>query len=420
VPTITGYNNLCSGTGQVPYSTETGKSNYTWTISSGGTIVSGQGTFQVQVSWNTPGAQWIGVNYSDANGCYALTPTLLNVTITTVPDPAGTITGTSSVCGGAQGIAYSVAAIPNAQTYVWTLPAGATIVSGEWTNNITVDFAANASSGTITVTGNNLCGNGTPSAPFAVTVNQFPEGAGTITGPAAVCQGTSGVTYSVGTIANATTYNWTVPTGVTIVSGGSTNTITVDFGMKAVSGNVTVYGSNSCGNGAVSPTYAVTVNPIPVTPVVTANGEMLTSDAPSGNQWYFEGTMIPGATDQTYQATQSGWYWTVVTMYGCSSDTSNHVYVLITGVEHLEGAGVSVYPVPNDGKFTVSIGSASLEPFSISIYSNLGAQVFEMKNIHVNGHFDQVVDLRPAANGIYTLVIRNNGSHIVKKVIVNK
>jgi hypothetical protein len=162
------------------------------------------------------------------------------------------------------------------------------------------------------------------------------------------------------------------------------------------------------------------VNPIPATPVVTANGDLLTSSAPEGNQWYFEGVIIQGATGQNYQATQSGWYWAVVNLNGCSSDTSNHVYILITGIEQLTGSGVSVYPVPNDGKFTVSIGSASLEPFSISVFSNLGVQIFGVKNVHVNGRFDQVIDLRPAANGIYTVVIRNNSNHIVKKVIVNR
>jgi trimeric autotransporter adhesin len=421
VPTITGYNNLCSGTGEVPYTTEAAMSNYTWTISSGGTIVSGQGTYQVQVSWNTAGSQWIGVNYSDANGCYALTPTIFNVTVTTVPGPAGTITGTASVCGGAQGIAYSVPAITNAQTYIWTLPAGATIASGEWTNNITVNFAANASSGNITVAGNNLCGNGTSSAPFAVTVNQLPEAAGTITGPAAVCQGTSGVTYSVGTIANATTYNWTVPAGATIVSGSTTNTITVDFGMNAVSGNITVYGSNTCGNGTVSPSFAVTVNPIPATPEITANGDMLTSSAADGNQWYFEGTMIQGATNQSYQATQSGWYWAVVTLNGCSSDTSNHVYIVITGIgNHSLSDSFTVYPNPNNGQFTILLKGVPAGEYDLEVINNIGQSVWNLKNVPVSGEFSQNIDIRPASKGLYTIIIRNERTHEIRKVLITK
>jgi len=380
----------------------------------------GQGTNTVQVTWNSAGAQTVSVNYNNANGCSALAPTVLNVTVNSVPAAAGTITGTPAVCGGAQGIAYSCAPITGALTYVWTLPAGATIASGSGTNSITVNFAANASSGNITVYGNNLCGNGTPSPAYPVTVTALPDAAGAITGPQAVCQGANGVSYSVAPIANATTYTWTVPAGVTIVSGGTTNSIVVDFGMNAVTGNFTVYGSNSCGNGTPSAGLLVNVYPIPDAPVVTMNGFTLTSSAPAGNQWYREGVLIPGATGQTYDATQSGWYWAAVVLNNCSSDTSNHVDVILTGIENKTDVGIEIYPVPNDGKFTVSIGSKSQENFTISVFSNLGVRVFEVRDIQVNGKINQVIDLNPATAGIYTVVVRSAGTQVVKKVVVKK
>ncbi|MEI8047377.1 MAG: T9SS type A sorting domain-containing protein [Bacteroidota bacterium] len=90
----------------------------------------------------------------------------------------------------------------------------------------------------------------------------LPAGAGTITGPAAVCKNNSD-TYSVGTIAGATGYVWTAPTGATIVSGQGTVSVSVSFGASAVSGNVSVYGTNTAGNGAPS-NEAVTVNSAPV------------------------------------------------------------------------------------------------------------------------------------------------------------
>ena len=67
------------------------------------------------------------------------------------------------------------------------------------------------------------------------------------------------VTYSVPSIANATSYIWTLPIGATGTS--TTNTITINYGISAISGNITVKGINSCGNGAIS-TLAITVNPI--------------------------------------------------------------------------------------------------------------------------------------------------------------
>jgi hypothetical protein len=227
------------------------------------------------------------------------------------------------------------------------------------------------------------------------------------------------VVYSVAEIVNATAFNWTVPSGVAIVSGGGTNSITVDFGMNAVSGIITVYGTNSCGNGSVSPDFNVTVNPVPAAPVITATGNELTSSTPAGNQWYYEGSMIPGATGQTYEATQSGWYWSVVTLNGCSSDTSNNVYILITGIEQLSGSGFSVYPVPNDGKFTVLFNTSRDEKVTISVFNNLGATILEMRDLMVNGKLEKTIDLGPVSSGIYTIVVRNSdGGTLVHKIIV--
>jgi hypothetical protein len=99
-------------------------------------------------------------------------------------------------------------------------------------------------------------------------VRFLPEAAATITGTATVCQGQTGVIYSVPAIADATGYIWTLPAGATISAGVNTNTITVDYNASAASGNITVQGSSSCGNGIVSADYAVTVNLLPITSAI--------------------------------------------------------------------------------------------------------------------------------------------------------
>jgi len=421
-PIITGSTTVCVNSGYYNYTTEAGMTAYTWTISPGGVINFGGGTNVITVSWVASGAQWVRVNYTNTFGCQAYNPTQLNITVNPLPGPAGSIIGTATVCGGATGVAYSVAAIAGASNYVWSLPAGASIASIANTNSITVNFAANASSGNITVYGNNICGNGATSPPFAVTVNPIPAAAGNITGPASVCQGTSGEVYSVSPITNATGYLWTVPSGAMIISGANTNSITVDFSTVAVSGNITVLGTNSCGNGTVSPNFAVTVHPIPAAPVVTNTGYILYSSAPTGNQWYFEGTLIVGATAQTYDATLTGtgYYWSVVTLNGCSSDTSNHKLVIITGVDSHSSSAINIYPVPNDGRFNVFITTASSESFSISIYNSLGVKIYEETKVEVSGSLQKVIDLRPVPNGVYTVIFENSQNQVVKKIIVNK
>ncbi|HNX88445.1 MAG TPA: C10 family peptidase [Paludibacteraceae bacterium] len=84
----------------------------------------------------------------------------------------------------------------------------------------------------------------------------LPSAAGTIAGTATVCQGQNSVTYTVPLITNATSYVWTLPGGATGTS--TTNSITVNYGASATSGNITVMGINPCGNGTAS-TIAITV-----------------------------------------------------------------------------------------------------------------------------------------------------------------
>jgi hypothetical protein len=420
VPVITGPSNVCVNSGYATYTTQSAMTAYNWIVSSGGTISYGAGTNSIMVTWTQTGAQWVSVNFMNPSGCSSASPTQFNVTISADPGPAGSITGTATVCAGAQGVAYSTATITNAITYVWTLPAGATVATGANTKSITVNFGSNASSGNITVYGNNACGNGATSPAFAVTVNPLPSPAGTVMGPASVCLGETGVIYKVTAIPGATGYTWTVPTGATIMGGNNTDSITVDFSASASSGKINVIGTNSCGNGTVSPNLNVTVNAIPAAPVVTNTGTTLHSSAPAGNQWYFEGTLIAGAIAQTYVATQEGYYWDIVTLSGCSSDTSNHKLILTTGINSHSSVAINLFPVPNDGQFNISITTASAQSFSIQVYNNLGVKIFEDAKVDVDGSLQKVIDLRPVPNGVYIVIIANNLNQVVRKIVVSK
>ena len=420
VPTIGSNNTPCVGSTGNMYYTQNGMTGYIWAISPGGTIVSGQGTSAVNVTWTGVGAQWVSVNYTNSSNCSATTPTVYNLFVNPLPNAAGAVTGTSTLCAGTNGVAYSCGEILNASSYTWVLPAGATIATGAGTKSITVNFSTNAVSGNITVSGTNSCGNGTASPAFAVTVNPLPADAGTITGAASVCVNKTGVAYSVPAIANATTYLWTVPAGATITSGATTRNIVVSFGPAAGTGTVTVKGTNSCGNGAVS-TLNVTMNAIPSAPVVTVSGAVLTSSAASGNQWYYEGNAIAGATSHTYTVTHNtGYYWCVVTTNGCSSPLSNKVWVVVTGEQELQASKFSVYPVPNDGRFTVSITSPVQETYTIEIYNQLGSRIYTLGEVQVNSTFEKQIDLRPVADGIYSVVFLNSEHKVVKKVLINK
>jgi hypothetical protein len=156
VPVITGSSSVCVNSGYYNYTTQSGMTAYNWTISPGGTINYGSGTSTITVVWPNVGPQWVKVNFTNPSGCSPTSPTQFNITVSDFPGATGNITGTASVCGGATGVAYSVAPVTNAVAYVWTLPVGATIASGINTRTITVNYAGNASSGNITCYANDI------------------------------------------------------------------------------------------------------------------------------------------------------------------------------------------------------------------------------------------------------------------------
>ncbi len=214
----------------------------------------------------------LSFGYQTAAGTYAISarntltetcPTSMTGTLILVvnpyPAPAGTITGESPVCQG-QTKTYTVPVIADATSYVWTYPNGANGSTTTTTNSTTVTFTNTATTGLITVKGQNGCGFGT-SSNITVTVNPLPAAAGAISGPATVCQGSPSVTYSVPGSQYATGYAWTAPPGFNIVSN-SGNSITYSVSTSAVGGNITVKGTNSCGDGPVS-TLAITISPLP-------------------------------------------------------------------------------------------------------------------------------------------------------------
>lgn len=183
------------------------------------------------------------------------------ITATILVNPAapaapGSITGIANTYAGFVE-PYSIAAVTNATTYTWTVPAGWTITSGQGTTAIRATAGAAGQNGNITVTASNICGTSTAST-IAVTVTANTAAVTT------VCEGSS-QRYTT-QYRDGVTYRWTVPADWTITSGANSNSMTTTFG--ATSGNVEVIASNSCGDGSVG-TLAVTVNLRPVMTNIT-------------------------------------------------------------------------------------------------------------------------------------------------------
>jgi hypothetical protein len=249
---IFGLTSVCKHTSSTYNIAEvTGATSYSWTVPSDATIQSGQNTIQVDVLWGEISGN---ISVIAGNACGNSNPTVLGVALSDPPPTPGTITGPDSLCANTPGD-YSIVEIPTALTYFWTVPEGASILTGQNTPAIHVSWGA--ISGDITVLTTNDCGASSP-ASKGVIAKLLPGAASSPVGNDTVCKGLGGYAYSVSPIAAARHYVWSLPEGASIAGIQDTNAITVDFGQTAIGGDITVFGRNECGDGTTgSKTIAV-------------------------------------------------------------------------------------------------------------------------------------------------------------------
>ncbi len=251
------------------------------------------------------------------------------------------------------------------------MPPGAT--GSSTTNSIEVSFGAEAKSGNISVKASNSCGN-SAAVSKAITVNNPPEQPDAIVGESEVCAGESSVIYSVSHIENADTYIWLLPPGAT--GSSTTNSIEVSFGDEAKPGEITVTPVNSCGSGGFA-ALPVTVNIIPATPAISLIDNTLHSDAPFGNQWYYEGELITDVEEQEFIPAKSGEYYVKVALSGCSSQPSNSIYAVLTDVNVSDlPKEINIYPNPVETELTLEAKSNS-EKLIFEIVNMLGQTVYK-------------------------------------------
>lgn len=197
------------------------------------------------------------------------------------------ITGRDQVCRFDTDESYSIDAVFGATSYIWNVTGDATIVSGQGTPTITVDFATESCE--ISVTAENASGSSTPQT-LAVSVFGIPSQPGAIAGSSTVCAYASDEVYSISPLAEATSYTWSVTGGASITNGQGTPTITLDF--AAASCAVSVVAENLCGT---SPAQSCSVTVV-ITPAQPGSIAGATGVCVGDSDVIYSISPVPGAT----------------------------------------------------------------------------------------------------------------------------
>jgi uncharacterized protein YjdB len=212
-----------------------------------------------------------------ATNCYSIDS--FNVVMAVYPARPDTIYGTADACpfinipGSSTNIltGYKVSAVPGATGYQWTVPDSIEIVNGQGTDSITVKFKGFWYSDTIAVVAMNAENCMSESRSFMININYAETPLrNSIIGPTNICRFIKTYVnpgdvaksypdtaqYSVYRLPNVTYVKWTLPSGARIVSGDSTENISVVFEDSCTGGNIEVRFGSNC-NISAPRTYAI-------------------------------------------------------------------------------------------------------------------------------------------------------------------
>lgn len=259
---ISGPVNLCeliqeSGIATYSIPAVTGATSYTWTLPSGCTLVSGQGTTSIQVSFSSLPSGRMRVRAN--SNCGVSGERSLDLVATNIYVPS-MIDGPTNVCSylisGANPtgtpVTYTIRKTTAALSYTWTAPANATIIShpngaGINDTSVVVIFNSSFTEGAISVSSVGVCG---VSAPRSLQLSVLkPRAPGAVT--VVELGSCPNRTYQYTIPAHANEILWTVPAGGTIVSGQGTTSIVVSYTADVINGQVTAMAVTNCGNSSV-------------------------------------------------------------------------------------------------------------------------------------------------------------------------
>lgn len=277
---ISGNTSVCTSQAGVGYSvTNSAGSTYAWTIT-GGVQAGGGTTNSITVNWGSTGLTG-QVKVVQTNACTVGFPVTLSVDINTIP-PAS-VNGNPNIAEFTLGETYYVTTKPG-YTYTWAITGG-TLVTGQGTGTITVDWGA-AGAGNVSVVANSGCGSAAAvNLPITkyIVINSITNGNWNVV-TTWDCNCIPGITSSVRInntdvvtlVANVTIKNFIVAAGGTLVDNAKNLTVTKDLtidGIYTGTGNLILTGSNSIidGTGIISTTGDLNINTGNKTILATAN-----------------------------------------------------------------------------------------------------------------------------------------------------
>jgi subtilisin-like proprotein convertase family protein len=431
VSSISGASNLCGSANEIySISAANNASSYVWSVPSGVSILSGQGTTQLEVSAGVAnGAICVAANNNCGSSAAACLSIVSNVN---APVKPASVSGASKACNGSV-ITYSVAQGSDAVSYNWITPIGTTILSGNGTNSISLQFDAGFTGGNIQLTATNACG--TSAIRYKTLSLNLPATPSSIVGNATgVCNSLE--SYSVVAVSGMS-YVWSVPSGATIISGQGFNAISVQFDPGFAMGTISVVASNACGS---STARTKTVNSIPGYPksivgsvtVCAGETQVAYSTAALYGATSYSWTAPTNATITSGQGTSAVMVDYAVNSVsskikvsasnGCGSTTNRSKQITVTTCakisDDIAGVNVNLLPNPTSSFVEIQLNSLANNKAIITIDNILGQSIYTQQVNTIEGMNNFKLDVREFTKGVYVVSVKQDGKSIAKRLII--
>ncbi len=211
---ITGPERVCPDDQSIYYIEPFGGTNFVWTLSSGGTITSGQGTNHVTINWqNFPNpnfTHWLSVVYDNCYlGCGGRDSIPVQIVSPFI------ITGPVEKCEGSSAV-FTAKLVSNLQNlncdWTMTAPDGSIVWTGNNTATANVSFANSPGRYRLLAIPTNPALTCSTQAEWVVNVPAGPDEPTGIDGPALMCPGDP-VTYTATGVTPLGNVLWTIQNG---------------------------------------------------------------------------------------------------------------------------------------------------------------------------------------------------------------
>jgi len=224
------------------------------------------------------------------------------------------VTGGGSYCDGGAGVAIGLSNSETGVEYQLFRDGSTAVGSPVAGTGSPINFGNQIVAGTYTVEATLVSGGCTNdmNGNAVVIVEDIPNTPGSISGGTTVCPSATEM-YTISAVSGATNYNWSVPSGWTLIDGQGTIEIEVSSSSTAgASGTLSVTAENNCGEStaatlSVSIVNALTIshNTNPLTVCSGYNPSPIGSTAGGGQapytyQWFLNGDPINDATTSDY------------------------------------------------------------------------------------------------------------------------